>query len=53
MVAHTGGFTLEVESALEQQIREGQLEDVEIREISQTMERGKAPDFTEDNQGTI
>jgi hypothetical protein len=29
------------------------LEDVEIREIRETMERGKAPDFTEDDQGTI
>jgi hypothetical protein len=53
MVAHTEGVTLEVESTLEQQIREGQLEDVEIRKIRQTMERGKAPDFTKDDQGTI
>jgi hypothetical protein len=29
------------------------LEDVEIKEIRDTMERGKAPDFTEDDQGTI
>jgi hypothetical protein len=29
------------------------LEDVEIREIRETMERGKASDFTEDDQGTI
>jgi ribonuclease HI len=50
MDAHTEGVTLEVESTLEQQIREGQMEDVEIRD---TMERGKAPDFTEDDQGTI
>jgi hypothetical protein len=50
MVAHTEGVTLEVESTLERQIREGQLEDVEIREI---MERGKAPNFTKDDQGTI
>jgi hypothetical protein len=53
MAAHTEGVTLEVESTLEQQIREGQLEDVDIREIRETMERGKAPDFTEDDQGTI
>jgi hypothetical protein len=53
MAAHTEGVTLEVESTLEQQIREGQLEDVEIKEIRDTMERGKAPDFTEDDQGTI
>jgi hypothetical protein len=36
MVAHTEGVTLEVEFTLEQQIREGQLEDVEIREIRET-----------------
>jgi hypothetical protein len=53
MAAHTEGVTLAVESTLEQQIRRGQLEDVEIREIRDTMERGKAPDFTEDDQGTI
>jgi hypothetical protein len=53
MVAHAEGVTLEVESTLEQQIREGKLEDVEIREIRETMERGKALDFTEDNQGMI
>jgi hypothetical protein len=29
------------------------LEDVEIREIRETMERGKASDFIEDDQGTI
>jgi hypothetical protein len=53
MAAHTEGVILEVESTLEQQIREGQLEDVEIMEIRDTMERGKASDFTEDDQGTI
>jgi hypothetical protein len=43
MVAHTKEVTLGVESTPEQQIREGQLEDVEIREIRETMEKGKAP----------
>jgi hypothetical protein len=43
MVAHTEEVTLGVESTPEQQIREGQLEDVEIREIRETMEKGKAP----------
>jgi hypothetical protein len=42
MAAHTEGVTLEVESTLEQQIHEGQMEDAEIREIRDTMERGKA-----------
>jgi hypothetical protein len=50
MVAHTEGVTLKVESTLDHQIREGQLEDEEIRD---TMERDKTPDFTEDDQGTI
>jgi hypothetical protein len=53
MAAHTEGVTLAVESTLVQQIHEGQLEDVEIREIRDTMERGKALDFTEDDQGAI
>jgi hypothetical protein len=50
MIAHNEGVTLEVESTLEQQIREGKLQVVEIREIRETMERGKAPDFTKDDQ---
>jgi hypothetical protein len=29
------------------------LEDVEIREIRETMERGKASEFTKDDQGMI
>jgi hypothetical protein len=41
MVAHTEGVTLEVESTLEQLIREGQLEDEEIKEIRDTMERAR------------
>jgi hypothetical protein len=53
MAANTEGVTLEVESTLEQKIREGQLDDEKIREIRDTMERGKAPDFTEADQGTI
>jgi hypothetical protein len=53
MVAQTEGVTLEVESVLEQEIRKGQLEDIEIKEIRETMEKGKATDFTEDDQGTI
>jgi hypothetical protein len=53
MVAQTEGVTLEVESVLELEIRKGQLEDIEIKEIRETMEKGKASDFTEDDQGTI
>jgi hypothetical protein len=53
MVAQIEGVTLEVESVLEQEICKGQLEDIEIKEIRETMEKGNAPDFTEDDQGTI
>jgi hypothetical protein len=53
MVAQTEGVTLEVESILEQEIHKGQLEDIKIKEIRETMEKGKAPDFTEDDQGAI
>jgi hypothetical protein len=53
MVVQTEGVTLEVESVLEKEIRKGQLEDIEIKEIRETMEKGKATDFTEDDQGTI
>ena len=41
MVAHTEGVTLKVESTLEQEIRKGELEDLEIKEIKETMERVK------------
>jgi hypothetical protein len=34
-------------------MRKGQLEDIEIKEMKETMEKVKAPDFTEDDQGTI
>ena len=53
IVSQTEGVTLEVESTLEQDIRKGQLEDEKIKEIKEKMKEGKAPDFTEDAQGTI
>jgi ribonuclease HI len=49
IVAHTEGVTLEVESVLEQEIHKGQLEDIEVKEIRETMEKVKALDFTEDD----
>ena len=52
-VSHTEGVTLEVNSTLEQDTRKGQLEDEKINEIKELMKEGKAPDFTEDAQGTI
>jgi ribonuclease HI len=52
-VAHTEGITIEVEPTLEQEIRKGQLEDPKIQEIKEMMEAGKAPNFTEDEHGTV
>jgi len=49
-VSHTEGIIIEVEPTLEQEIRKGQLEDVKIKE---SIEAGKASDFTEDEQGTV
>jgi hypothetical protein len=52
-VAHTKGITMEVEPTLEQEIRKGQLEDSKIQETKEMIEAGKAPDFTEDEHGTV
>jgi hypothetical protein len=53
VVAHAEGVTLEVQSTLELEIRKGQLEDVGIQKIKESMKQGEAPDFTEDEQGTV
>ena len=50
-VSHTEGIIIEVEPTLEQQIRKGQFENVKIKEIKESKEAGKAPDFTKDEQG--
>ena len=34
-------------------MRKGQLEDDRIKEVNELMEIGKAPEFTEDEQGTV
>jgi hypothetical protein len=52
-IAHIEGITIGVELTLEQEIRKGQLEDPEIQEVREMIEAGKAPDFTEDEQGTV
>jgi hypothetical protein len=49
-IAHLEGITIEVEPTLEQEIRKGQLEDPKIQEM---IEAGKAPDFIEDEHGTV
>jgi hypothetical protein len=53
IVAHTEGITMEVEPTLEQEIHNGQIDDVKIQEIKDLMAEGRGPDFTEDEQGTI
>jgi hypothetical protein len=44
---------MEVESTLEQEIRKVQESDEKIKEIKTLIGLGKAPDFTEDEQGTL
>jgi hypothetical protein len=44
---------MEVESTLEQETRKGQESDEKIKEIKTLVSLGKAPNFTEDEQGTI
>jgi hypothetical protein len=53
VVAHAEGVTLEVQSTLEQEVCKGQLDDVGIQKIKKSMKQGEAPDFTEDEQGTV
>jgi hypothetical protein len=53
VVARAEGVTLEVQSTLEQEIRKWQLEDGGIQKIKESMKQGEAPDFTEDEQGTV
>jgi hypothetical protein len=53
VVAQNEAMTLEVESTLEQEIREGQLNDEKIKEYKILIGLGKVPNFTEDEQGTV
>jgi hypothetical protein len=53
VVAHVEGVTLEVQSTLEQEIHKDQLDDVGIQKIKESMKHREAPDFTEDEQGTV
>ena len=53
MVYNTEMVVMEINSTLEQEIRKGQLEDDKILEIKQLIKDGKAPDFSEDEQGTV
>ena len=53
IIYHTEAMTMEIEPTLEKEIREGQLTDAKIKEIKILIGLGKAPDFTEDEQGTV
>jgi hypothetical protein len=44
---------MEVESTLEQEIRKGLESDEKIKEIKTLISLGKAPNFTEDEQGIV
>jgi hypothetical protein len=44
---------MEVDSTLEQDIRQGQFEDAKIQEIKEQIEEDKAPGFIVDDQGTL
>ena len=44
---------MEIEPTLEKETREGQLTDAKIKEIKILIGLGKAPDFTEDEQGIV
>jgi hypothetical protein len=53
IVAHTEGVTIDVEPTLEQEICKGQVGDAKIQEIKDLITKGRVPEFTEDEQGTI
>jgi hypothetical protein len=44
---------MEVEPTLEEEIREGQLEDAKLKEIRQLIRDNKTSAFSEDSQGTL
>jgi hypothetical protein len=44
---------MEVEPTLEEEIREGQLEDAKLKAIRQLIQDNKTSDFSEDSQGTL
>jgi hypothetical protein len=53
VAARAEAVTLEVQFTLEQEIRKGQLDDAGIQKIKESMKQGEAPDFIEDEQGTV
>jgi hypothetical protein len=53
MLNNMEATVMEVESTLEEEIRKGEDTDEKIKEIKTQISLGKAPDFTEDDQGTV
>ena len=53
MVNNAEAVVMEVDFALEKEIRKRQLEDEKIKEIKQLIRDNKTSDFSEDNQGTL
>jgi hypothetical protein len=53
IIVNDATVTVEVEPTLEAEIREGQLEDVKLKEIQQLIEDNKTSAFSEDSQGTL
>jgi hypothetical protein len=53
MLNNMEAMVMEVESTLEEEIRKGQEFDEKIKEIKTQIGLGKAPDFTEYDQGTV
>jgi hypothetical protein len=52
-VSNTEVIAMEVDSTLEQDIRNGQLEDAKIQEIKEQIKEEKAPRFSADEQGML
>jgi hypothetical protein len=53
MLNNMEATVMEVESTLEEEICKGQETDEKIKEIKTQISLGKAPDFIEDDQGTV
>jgi hypothetical protein len=52
-IVNDAAVAMEVESTLEAEIWEGQLEDAKLKEIRQLIKDNRTSDFTEDSQGTL
>jgi hypothetical protein len=52
-IVNESKVTIEVELTLDEEIREGQLEDAKLKEVRQLIWDNKTSDFSEDSQGTL